>query len=468
MPCFTDLSNELYFEILQYLPPRDLGSFFCVSKNLYAVTAIHRIKHKDLKRRFSTTLNTKQPGSTARLIKNILADPSLAHYVQHYTIDGCREMYDPDVGEIHHDDMDYVEYSASDVGQLELALRDLKYFGVDEIQRWISGLKEGQEKDLVVLAPLLFPNLTSIELRFSQHFEFQTSTYIRSLIEYLIPCYADEIHPRTPFDKLVSVTIGASGGFFSHVSLMEAFAMLPSVRIINGERIHGESGRLHSIYVPRTGSKVTDLNLSHSEVPPQRLMILLQRFERLQSFAYLAECDLHRQHQFDPFSIITVLSACAQDSLRELHIRAGFATENYMGSLRKFRVLEYLDTDTTLLLGRFNNGYTTSGYNVNQSFSTSLPSSIRVVKLHGWHSPFFYLQKLFASLADSRNDFPRLRSIELLETKISQHNAAILQDVCAILNIVECGHDSFPMFTRLRGHYAQRQAKKPLNQVDVL
>ncbi len=464
MPGLTDLSNELYFEILQYLPPPDLGSFFCVNKTLYAVTAIHRGRHQDLKRRFSTSLNTKRPGSTARLIKNILADPSIALYVQHFTIDGCREMYDPDVGEIHHDNMAYVEYTASDVRQIELAMRDLKYLSVDGIETWTSCLKNGQEKVLIMLAPTLFPNLTSVEIRASDDFEYQTSDHISSFIEKMIPNHMYEKRAGPLFAKLVSVTIGASAGYFSHVSLMEAFAMLPSVRVINAERIYGESGRLHMIDVPRIGSKVTDLNLSHGDVPPQRLMILLQRFERLQSFAYLAECD--PQHNFDPFSIITVLSACAQDTLRELHIRAEPAIRNYMGSLRKFRVLEYLNTDTDLLFGP----------SAKQKFSTSLPSSIRVVKLHGWHYPFYYVRVLSTSLTDSRNDFPNLQRIELLGVRVSERNSAphvaTLQDLCAMhnisLRIVESRHVWFPVFTRLRGHYAQRQAKKALSQVEDL
>lgn len=35
-PIFTDLSNELHLDILQYLPPPDLGSFLCVIRHLYA------------------------------------------------------------------------------------------------------------------------------------------------------------------------------------------------------------------------------------------------------------------------------------------------------------------------------------------------------------------------------------------------------------------------------------------------
>ena len=95
MSPFIDLSNKIFFEILQYLPPPDLGNFYCVNKHLYALTAIHRIRYQKKKRKFSTSLTTRQPGSIVRLIKSILADPEIALYVQHINIDGCCRIWDP-------------------------------------------------------------------------------------------------------------------------------------------------------------------------------------------------------------------------------------------------------------------------------------------------------------------------------------------------------------------------------------
>lgn len=127
--------------------------------------------------------------------------------------------------------------------------------------------------------------------------------------------------------------------------------------------------------VPLTGSNVTDLNISDSDIPSQRLMLLLQSFDSLQSFTYWPAILSQRDYGFHAFAIVINLLLCVQDSLRELQIRAGSANESYMGSLRRSSVLEYLETDTKLLFG--------DSLSLVQNFQTSLPPSIRKVKLHG-------------------------------------------------------------------------------------
>lgn len=454
---FTDLSNELHLEILQYLPPPDLGSFFCVNRHLYALTAIHRISYQSLKRRFSTSLNTHQPGSTAKLIKSILADPQIALYVQHYTIDGWREGWDPEK-EVHGNNMpEHVEYSASDMRQLELALRDSQYVYIDEIEDWIERLKVGDEHVLIAHALTLFPNLTSID--------FQTPDDLTSwCVKRAIHRIADAERPGGPLAKLISVTIGASEcSDFIDPDDIEVITMLPSVRIVNAERVGDAYGSFEDI-VPRIGSNVTDLNISDGDLAPQRLMLLLQSFESLQSFTYWPTFLSRRNCDFDAFSIVVILLLCVQDSLRELQIRVGSAIENYMGSLRKFRVLEYLETDTKLLFGH--------SLSLVQNFQASLPPSIREVKLHGKHLNNRALREHLTSLVMCRGLLPNLSNIELVGTETSSNEAAMLQDMCARVNIsltfVDRGPVSLPTFTRHRGHYAKRQAKKALTQREVL
>ena len=442
MPGFTNLSNELYFEILRYLPPPDLGSFFCINKHLYALTAIQRIRYSSLKRRFSTSLNTKQPGSTARLLESIFVNPQIALYVQHFTIDGCS-----DFGEI--------DYTGSDMAPLETALRDLADLSVDEVQECISDLSDAPEDHLIGLALMFFPNLTSIDIRYSRDFESQTFYRLSRLLINTIRQYTDTKSNGVLFPKLTSVTISTPGD--GDTELIQVFATLPSVKIVNAEKLVSNTEALEAIVLEK-GSNVSDLNISNADLSPRGLTIHLQRFEKLQSFTYWPTSDPEPQYEFDAFMIITALLASTQNSLRELHIRSGSADPEYMGSLRKFRVLENLETDTDLLFGpeRY------------QNFSTSLPSSIKEVKLHGWPCTYGNFQALLVHLTRAKNDFPSLTSIEFFETSLPEHHAARLQDLCARSNIclklVDCEPDSLPIYTRHRGHYAERQAKKTLTQ----
>lgn len=449
MACFTNLSNQLYFKILQDLPPPDLGNLFCVNKHLYALTAGHRKRYQSLKRRFSTCLDTKQPGSTARLVKSILADPQIPLYVQHFMLNGCRPTSDTS----HQ----ILNYTASDTVVLELALRDLEYLSADEVQKWISDFRDAPEGTLISLALTLFSNLTSIHIHYSRDFEYRdgddTFRRVSALLRDMIYHSTARKSNQGLFAKLISVTISGSDGSFSYyANLVEVFATLPSVKIINIDRIRDFEQSLQAI-TPARGSNVTDLNICNADLSPHRLIFLLQSFRRLHSFTYWPTNDPQPQYKFDPFLIVTALLACAKDSLRELHIRAGPATPTYMGTLRNFRVLEYLDTDTELLYGIMGPGL--------HNFSTSLPPSIHEIKLHGWHEDF---NDLLGDLRKSRIDFPRLRNIEIFQNRFHQDDMAGLRDACAVINIsLQLAHHaqgSLPVYDRHRGHYAERQAKK--------
>ena len=109
-------------------------------------------------------MNTKQPGSTKRLIESILVDPQIALYVQHFTINGCSDFKD----EYRWHDRD--EFTDSDMAQLETALRDLDYLSVIEVQEWISDLSRAPEEYQITLALTLLPNLASIDILYSLDF----------------------------------------------------------------------------------------------------------------------------------------------------------------------------------------------------------------------------------------------------------------------------------------------------------
>lgn len=358
--------------------------------------------------------------------------------------------------------LQHVEYPASDMVELEQAVRASEYIPAHEKDWWVTSLKAGGEDVLIALALTLLPNLGSME--------FRPLHDSNSLIVMTINSIAEAKHPGGPLAKLSSVTIGASSELdgmvdmdpFIDPRLIEAFATLPSVKIINAERVCGDSEKLEDI-VPMK-SNLTDLNMWDGDLSPHRLMLLLQSFKSLQSFTYSPASEYDGEYGFDAFSIVANLLLCAQDSLRELQVRARPAKPEYMGSLRKFRVLEYLDTDTKLLFG--------GSESLVQNFQTSLPASIREVKLHGEHRNREALSLHLNSLTKARTLLPNLSSIELFETIMPEREAARLQDMCATVNISlkirDYGHDSTPTFARHRSSYAERQAKKAQFKCEVL
>lgn len=401
-------------------------------------------------------MSTKPPGSTAKLIRSIFADPQIALYVQHYTINGSRSRWGLDYKD---SGPEHVEYKAADMAQLELAVRDSDYVSDVDIEEWIVLLKQGHEDVLIAIALTLFPNLTSIDIKASHELPWP--------LERAINRIADTKRSGGPLAKLTSVTMSPSDRKSSvELQPIEIFSKLPSVKIINVGGIYDTSHGLELIE-PTVSSNVTDLNVMYGDVSPQRLMLLLQSFESLQSFTYWPTNDSDSEHSFDAFSIITSLLACARDSLRELHIRAGSVNKEYMGSLRKFRVLEYLETDTVLLFGE--------SCLLAQNFQSSLPISIQEVKLHGSHPNRRAFRVHLDSLSESLESFPNLSKIELCETRMSRDEVATLQDLFAVVDISLTMVDTFedrgpewlPTFTRHRGHYAERQARRALTQPEV-
>ena len=369
MPSFIDLSNELYLEILKYLAPPDLGSYYCVNKRLYALTAIQRIKYQSLKRRFSTCLNTKQPGSTARLIKNVLDNPPIALYVQHYTIDGCRDGWgtsrDKEGNASKH-----FQYSASDTAQLERAVRDCEYIPDNERDSWITKLNDGMEDVLIALAITMFPNLTSISISREFGLAPRLEVIFRGIVDANSPA-------RVPLTKLTCVNLWSPENRHQiDLRVAEVFSQLPSVKIINTDHVFAAPWDYIDDVVPIRRSEVTDLKMSYADISPHRLMLLLENVEHLQSFSYWPKDDCGKC-RFDPFLVVTSLLACAHHSLRELYIRGRSAMNQYIGRLRKLRVLEILEIDTTLLFGCVGS--------LQRNFQATLPSSIRMVTLHGQH-----------------------------------------------------------------------------------
>ena len=184
---------------------------------------------------------------------------------------------------------------------------------------------------MIALALTLLPNLTSLEVQ-----PYHDSNY---LITKTIRRIAEAKSFGGPLAKLISVTIcpSADSAFTDSTSLInpnpiEVFATLPSVKIINVKRIHGDRDKLEDL-MPLVQSNVTDLNISDGDISPTRLMLLLQGFQSLHSFTYRPAME-YADYSFDAFPSVANLLLCAQDSLRELQLRAGTGNPGYMGSLR--------------------------------------------------------------------------------------------------------------------------------------
>ena len=392
------------------------------------------------------------------LIKIIAADPDVALYVQHLKMNrgDSRASRGNEFGEDYKHERTRVQSTASALMRLGINLMDPEYLSVEEVQEWNRGLQFALDIDLLALE--IFPNLTSIEIREADTVVYSQFFDLSRLLIKIILRSTDRKSTSGPFSKLISITIGAVCCSSVAIGLIEAFATLPSIKMINAEGI-GSNGNGPRFNMPMISSNVTDLNLSNADLIPPDQTLLLQSFERLQSFTYWTRSVAKSSHDFEPILTVTALLAYARDTLKELYIRGGYEIQASMGILCKFRVLEYVETDARFVLDNLQAR--------EQNFSVCLPPSIQVVKLHDWHENSPYLSGILLNIQRNRNQFPGLRSIECFDFRTSAPEEARLQKMCATMNIslkVDSEGVSLPVYTRHRRHYAERQAKKALTQ----
>ena len=349
--------------------------------------------------------------------------------------------------------MRHEEYSPADMALLEHLFQEAAHIEPSEKIKRIEFMKGGGEEDLIVLALPMFPNLTLIEFRASND---HVLPRLFEFTQFIAAERAQTSTGNTPLSSLTRINIGVSTRGTSpgwvDILTVQAFAILPSVRVINADCLYGSMNDLKSDIPPFLHSNVTDLKFSRADLPPDRVMLLLEGFDSLQSFAYWSARNSSRPSLFSPFLIIKGLLASSQQTLRELYLRAGNEDWDYMGSLCRFTALESLETDLLLLLGPLPRTKVT--------FETSLPPSIRILKLYGGPSLMYtrdmQCQNLLNGLPNLKIRFSKLSNIALLGFKIpeirAQDMARRCGDVGTTLVVMHRGLNVYPIFDRHQGH----------------
>ena len=440
MVSFTCLPNEILLQFLTHLEPPDYCSFYGIDHNIHALTGIHRLRYQSLRSEFSKPTNTSEPGLTATLIAKIASLPQAREYVQHWTIDGCME-------EWHLSESDgygqrHIPYPDPVMNTLENLFREAMHLGQIDKQHVITNMRCGAEAGLIVLALTLLPNLTSLDLQHSSSVFGNMSHLARVIRRW---------DSSAPPPSLALKRVNLSKGIFCvTTTFIRDLATLPSIRVINADKIVDDNYRLQAQASRLWYSNITDLNLSRADLTPERLMQLLEGLNSLDSFAYWPASDQVRLHKFQPFSIISCLLACSKTSLRRLYIRAGEVTPQYMGSLKQFATLEYLETDLEMLVGRIVGRHSETP----AQLESSLPPSIQWIRFFG--RPALFANERCKTLLDGlpalKKICRKLNSVELAGFEIAEASSRDLLEACRYemfsLKVNNSGPTLCPVFDR--------------------
>ncbi|CAD6588394.1 MAG: hypothetical protein ASARMPRED_003546 [Alectoria sarmentosa] len=358
MAAFSDLPNELLYDVLQQCMPEDLENFAQISKRVQAVAKPLLQTHRALIRKYRCFDNRLYGrAAVASLLLDILTTPHIAHYVREAKVDLS--------GRYRRE-----EFTQQEIGWLCNLAAESEWLlsGVDatDIRSLQSEMKyqienHCQDTALALLLPLL-PNLETFWIDAGD---------IRSRywIEYVI---GNAPKAKKPFfTKLARVHL-TFGGFKSTIGYgcsvdyerFRYYAALPSIKEMSAPPLTLELSCCEKDAPPLV-SEITKLELVDSAIPcrlgeelaiigldwinPKHLYGFLDHLPKLEVFSYATKTPMIFS-EFNAPLIRDALITNVKSSLRALTILGPIDYPGFMSSLREFEVLTVLRTQWSLLV----------------------------------------------------------------------------------------------------------------------
>lgn len=339
MLSILDLSNELIDGIIRAVPPCDLQSLALSSKAIYALSKKALERHLMLKKKYSTLnfnftghdsdLHDRVPDDTHNpllLLGSIIEDPDILHYPTSMYLGCCvdesHSSWDPAYE--HSDRMDYsrnqsVMEKHSDTLKGMVGKCD---FIPDEIKDDASSAicKPNCKGAAVELLVTMLPNLTIIV---TQSWTLVDAiTWLPSVVQNIAKANQD---PKSScygkaLTRLEEFSINPKGlEYFQGVDGYDSVALLPSMRILRGIGIVGESFTWPSDF--RLGSSsITEIDLTHSSIDAYAVESLLSGISALKKFTYNHAGTINGFPAYNPTGYVNALRRYAASSLQSLDI----------------------------------------------------------------------------------------------------------------------------------------------------
>ncbi len=357
--------------------PEDLENFAQVSKHIRSVSDSALEEHRQLIRKYKTFTGLATAGAVEPLLKDVLADPRIGHYVKRIDLRGVSR--DDSEDEDENEQGSVKAKKGISIEQIHAAVHENPLLNPGHL-RWIHERIDKGKKDILIclLLPLL-PNLLVLSIADTAHLEV-----FYKMIERALKMDARFL------SKLEHVHIQAYG--YEHnteyfmLNHLSAFVPLPSLRRLSGMRVWQSEWRGQRFMPPQI-SNITQLDLQESRIGSTVLDRYLRYFPHLQSFVYTNSDegdppDLEGSH-FDPFVIRAALEARASTTLQRLTIlsNADKDRKTFMGPLCGFKVLEHVHGDLNSLIPYV------AGH-VREILSSILPKSLKVLSLRG-HDEYY-------------------------------------------------------------------------------
>ena len=333
MATFTSLPNELICEILRYVQPEDFENFAQISGNVYSLAFPFLTEHRALIRKYSTFCACTGTRSITDFLATLLASPRIGSYVRKVELN--TNIYRPLT--------DKVEYTKEELEVFTKAALDSACLRkpseeeiLDEKDFWSNEIRNGNDDILLAILLPLLPNLATLA----------ADTHPGRIEWYDKALEQAGFTKKPTLSKLAQIRLDCSMRYGFHLSEIQKFSALPSVRAITAMKACGFDC-LHDIS-PDTSSNVTHLKLWQSTVDSKGLYEFLRGFPKLQSFTY-SHTD-EPETPPDAFLIRASLLAHCKATLQNLTLLDPRCRRiSFMGSLRGFEALKELYTEWCFL-----------------------------------------------------------------------------------------------------------------------
>ena len=342
MAKFSDLPNELLLMTLDRLSPTDADTFCMLSKNVRAVSASFLEKHMSLKRKYTHRKYSNKriivrDGSLADLLRDVLRNPELGHYVRTLQIDGCKRIK---AGYMDNREiMDLFRHTIQDCAMIE---------GHLEKRNWTADLNHGAEDPVIALLLLMLPNLTNLRL---------TDCVDTYCVEYMA-LRIGGTEDRTALARLSAIELGDPGhGLRPDYDLVLSLSSLPSIKHLSASNLRSVNQLGNELIRAQINdrdckSEITHMSFANCLLNSTLLYSILTWSNNL-SFSYCSDrSDRSRSGTYgesDYKWIRCALLAEAKDTLKDLNLYS--YKEDFMGGLKDFTVLQNVSTSSRLLFG---------------------------------------------------------------------------------------------------------------------
>ena len=374
MAHLSTLPNEVLRMIIRQVMPEDLENFAQTSKHIQSVSASAVENHRRLIRRYASFSDQVVPNAVKPLLKDVLANPRIGHYVK--KVELCRVPEED--GSVNN----MVDNRKEDLSldRIHAAVNECELLNPWDTE-WLHYDVDESGEVLVALLLSSLPYLTVLSITeptyFSQFYlmieraKKQDTQFLSRLQHVLLQCYDLE-----------------HNGYIMSLAYLEAFLRLPSLQKLSGAGVRQTLWSRNDLEPPQT-SNLTELELRECYIDSKIVDRFLQQLPHLQSFVYTNHTgDYDSLDVFDPFIIRAALQSRVSFTLRNLTILMDARTDEpkFMGPLCGFKALEHVHGDWMSLLP---DGLGFSPFLDDEvTLSLILPKSLKVLSVRD-HGPSY-------------------------------------------------------------------------------